>query len=144
MISTERLCMGCMNDNGGEQVCPICGFDAKVKNPRNTLTIKTLLNDRFLVGRVLSANGEICVEFKLLKRVSFRRKVLIWRSGGVFDASAVKKERLHCDGERFFVERRQLVEVVDRVEELVDERAKFENGPTRFFRTEFLRRRGQR
>ena len=58
MISTDRLCMGCMNDNGGEQICPICGFDANAKNPKNAVPIKTMVNDRFLVGRVISANGE--------------------------------------------------------------------------------------
>ncbi len=58
MLSTDRLCMGCMNDNGGEQVCPICGFEAKAKNPKNAVPLKTMINDRFIVGRVLSANGE--------------------------------------------------------------------------------------
>lgn len=58
MISTDRLCMGCMNDNGGEAICPICGFDSKAKNPRNAVPIKTMLCDRFVVGKALSANGE--------------------------------------------------------------------------------------
>ena len=58
MISTDRLCMGCMNDNGGEAICPICGFDSKAKNPKNAVPIKTMLCDRFVVGKALSANGE--------------------------------------------------------------------------------------
>ncbi|MBQ3057769.1 MAG: PASTA domain-containing protein [Clostridia bacterium] len=58
MISTDRLCMGCMNDNGGEQVCSICGFDSKSKNPKNAVPIKTMLCDRFVVGKALTANGE--------------------------------------------------------------------------------------
>lgn len=58
MISTDRLCMGCMTDNGGEQICPICGFDSKEKNPKNAVSLKTMVNDRFMIGRVLSANGE--------------------------------------------------------------------------------------
>lgn len=58
MISTDRLCMGCMNDNGGEQICPICGFDSSEKNPKNAVSIKTMVNDRFVIGRVLSSNGE--------------------------------------------------------------------------------------
>ena len=58
MISTDRLCMGCMNDNGGEQICPICGFDSQEKNPKNAVPIKTMINDRFVVGRMLSSNGE--------------------------------------------------------------------------------------
>ena len=58
MVSTDRLCMGCMNDNGGEQICPICGFDSNEKNPKNAVSIKTTVNDRFIIGRVLSSNGE--------------------------------------------------------------------------------------
>lgn len=58
MISTDRLCMGCMNDNGGEQVCTICGFDSREKNPKNAVPVRTMINDRFLVGKVLSVNGE--------------------------------------------------------------------------------------
>ncbi len=58
MISTDRLCMGCMNDNGGEKICPICNFDSSAKNPKTALPIKSLINDRFLIGRVLSVNGE--------------------------------------------------------------------------------------
>ncbi len=58
MISTDRLCMGCMNDNGGEEVCPICGFDSKAQNPKNAVSIKTVINDRFMIGKVLSVNGE--------------------------------------------------------------------------------------
>ena len=58
MISTDRLCMGCMNDNGGEAICPICGFDSKAKNPKNAVSLKTVINDRFMIGRVLSVNGE--------------------------------------------------------------------------------------
>lgn len=58
MISTDRLCMGCMNDNGGEQFCPICGFNSQNKNPNNAIPIKTMINDRFLVGHITSANGE--------------------------------------------------------------------------------------
>ncbi len=58
MISTDRLCMGCMTDNGGEEICPICGFNSKENNPKNAVSIKTVIGDRFVVGRVLSANGE--------------------------------------------------------------------------------------
>ena len=58
MISTDRLCMGCMNDNGGERICPICGFDSKTQNPKEAVSIKTVINDRFMVGKVLSENGE--------------------------------------------------------------------------------------
>lgn len=58
MISTERLCLGCMNDNGGEKICPICGYDSAVKNPDESLPTSFWINDRYLVGKYLSSNGE--------------------------------------------------------------------------------------
>ncbi len=58
MQNTDRLCMGCMNDGGGEQVCPICGYEKDT--PQNTafLPTRTWLKDRYLLGKVLDSNGE--------------------------------------------------------------------------------------
>lgn len=58
MLNTERLCMGCMNDNGGEKVCSICGYDSKVPNTEEYLPTHYWLKDRYLVGRVADSNGE--------------------------------------------------------------------------------------
>ena len=58
MSITENLCMGCMGDNGGETVCPICGYDAAVNNPTDCLPTKFTIKDRYIVGKVLAKNGE--------------------------------------------------------------------------------------
>ncbi len=58
MLNTDRLCMGCMNDNGGDAVCPICGYDSSSKNPEGALAVKAVLEDRYLVGKLTSVNGE--------------------------------------------------------------------------------------
>lgn len=58
MQNTDRLCMGCMNDNGGESVCPICGYDAKQKNDAEFLPVKTWIKNRYLVGKVIENDGE--------------------------------------------------------------------------------------
>ena len=58
MLNTDRLCLGCMNDNGEADVCPICGYDVKTKNPKDALPAKFWINDRYLVGKVISSNGE--------------------------------------------------------------------------------------
>ena len=57
MINTDRLCLGCMNDNGGEKVCPICGYEAGKNNPENCLPVKFIVKDRYLVGKAFSQNG---------------------------------------------------------------------------------------
>lgn len=58
MINTERLCLGCMNDSGGEQICPICGYDSSSQNPDNCLPVKFVVNNRYLIGKATKINGE--------------------------------------------------------------------------------------
>lgn len=58
MLTFEKLCMGCMNDNGGEAVCPICGHTAGTPNPVGTLPVKTRIQGKYIVGKVLEINGE--------------------------------------------------------------------------------------
>lgn len=58
MIDTERLCLGCMNDNGGEKICSICGFDSKQENPEEALKIGGWLRNRYLIGNAADINGE--------------------------------------------------------------------------------------
>lgn len=58
MLNTERLCPGCMNDNGGEKVCPICGYDSSRRNPEDCLPARFTLADRYFVGKSKFQNGE--------------------------------------------------------------------------------------
>lgn len=58
MINTDRLCPGCMNDNGGEEICSICGCDSEVKNDDACLPIKFLLSERYVIGKVLNVSAE--------------------------------------------------------------------------------------
>ncbi len=58
MLTFDKLCMGCMNDNGGEATCPICGYVADTPNPEGTLPIKTRIHGRYIVGKATEINGE--------------------------------------------------------------------------------------
>ena len=58
MLNTERLCLGCMNDNGGEKVCSICGYDSREQNPQGFLPVKFWIKERYLIGRACDSNGE--------------------------------------------------------------------------------------
>lgn len=58
MSVTIRLCMGCMNPTGDNNVCASCGYsDNVVYNPRH-ISPGTILINRYIVGRVISFNGE--------------------------------------------------------------------------------------
>lgn len=58
MIDIKSLCMGCMNDNGGEEICPICGFSSTDKNDENYLPIRARIKSRYVIGKMLSHDGE--------------------------------------------------------------------------------------
>ncbi len=61
MSGTERLCMGCMSEMGEEEVCSVCGYDGKTPNPSACLPMKFIINDRYIIGKVISQTGEsIC------------------------------------------------------------------------------------
>lgn len=57
-MNTDRLCPGCMNDNGGEKICSICGYDMSDKNESFCLPVKFLLSERYVIGKALSIDTE--------------------------------------------------------------------------------------
>lgn len=58
MALNETLCMGCMRDRGDAQVCPHCGYDESTPHDTSYLPPRTMIGNRYLVGRVLQYNGE--------------------------------------------------------------------------------------
>lgn len=57
-MNTDRLCPGCMNDNGGEKICSICGYDMSSKNDSSCLPISFLLSERYFIGKAITVNTE--------------------------------------------------------------------------------------
>ncbi len=58
MLNTDRLCRGCMTDNGGEDICSLCGYEKGTQNGEMCLPVSFWLQDRFLVGKVISTDSE--------------------------------------------------------------------------------------
>ncbi len=58
VLNTDRLCPGCMNDNGGEKICSICGYDMTSSNGKECLPVSFLLSERYVIGKALSDNSE--------------------------------------------------------------------------------------
>ncbi|MEN6389408.1 MAG: protein kinase [Syntrophomonas sp.] len=57
-MDTNHLCMGCMNDKGTEEVCPYCGYvEGTPPELPQFLTPGTILNGRYLLGKVLGYGG---------------------------------------------------------------------------------------
>lgn len=58
MLTETTLCMGCMNDKTYDGPCKLCGYSDSDPYIPTYLAPKTVLNDRYIVGRLLSYNGE--------------------------------------------------------------------------------------
>lgn len=57
-MNIDRLCLGCMNDNGGEKICSICGYDVSSQNDSFCLPVNFSLSERYVIGKVLSVSIE--------------------------------------------------------------------------------------
>lgn len=58
MLTETTLCMGCMNDKTYDGPCKLCGYNDDDPYIPTYLAPKTFLNNRYIVGRLLSYNGE--------------------------------------------------------------------------------------
>ncbi|MBR4909977.1 MAG: PASTA domain-containing protein [Clostridia bacterium] len=61
MVNTDRLCPGCMKDNGGETVCSLCGWDSSKSNAPDKLPIRFIIRDRYVIGKTLFSDTESTV-----------------------------------------------------------------------------------
>src|SRR5271157_2163135 len=57
-MNPDSICMGCMGNKGSAAVCPRCGWrqGTEAENAQQ-LRPGTVLNDRYLLGRVLGQGG---------------------------------------------------------------------------------------
>ena len=58
MIKENTLCMGCMNDKTYDGPCKLCGYRDDSPCIPAYLPPKSFLNERYIVGKLLSYNGE--------------------------------------------------------------------------------------
>ncbi len=57
-MEAANLCMGCMNEKGAEHVCPSCGWiEGTIPDMPQHLQPRSVLNNRYLIGRVLGQGG---------------------------------------------------------------------------------------
>lgn len=61
MSEHRMLCMGCMEPLDELGICPYCGYSDSALNPSMYMQPKTVLDSRYIVGRLISCNGESAV-----------------------------------------------------------------------------------
>ena len=73
-MDTSKLCMYCMQDNQGQDICLHCGKNAAAPLIANHLTPGEILGGRFLVGRAVGqdASGVVYIVYDLRKERALR------------------------------------------------------------------------
>lgn len=56
-MNPERVCFGCFQEKEPGSICPHCGFDENAEQPYLALPLGTLLNGRYMLGKVLGVGG---------------------------------------------------------------------------------------
>lgn len=52
-MNPDKICYGCFQEKGEGSICPHCGFDAQATQPYLALPLGTILNGRYMTGKVL-------------------------------------------------------------------------------------------
>ncbi len=58
MAEFRNLCMFCMSDMQGKDICPVCGHMKNEPQEKGALPYGTVLQNRYAVGRAVRSNGE--------------------------------------------------------------------------------------
>lgn len=58
MINSEHLCMSCMKEIGEVEQCPYCGYHVGTVQISPYLAVRTVVANRYLVGKLLEYNGD--------------------------------------------------------------------------------------
>ncbi len=58
MIEPNKLCPGCMKESNGDRICEFCGYDILSKNGADVLSAKSVLSDRFIIGKIIERTSE--------------------------------------------------------------------------------------
>ena len=58
MDISSKLCMGCMNELDENGNCRFCNYSDDIPHLQSYLAPRTILDDRYIVGKMLSYNGE--------------------------------------------------------------------------------------
>ena len=144
----EKLCLGCMQMKKDAPVCNHCGFDERKNNLSHQLPIGTILQNQYLVGRVLGQGGFGITYIGWDQHLSIPVAIKEYFPSGVVQRHAELGTRVSCNNgeapevfakhrERFLKEARTLAQLSD-IPEIVHIKSFFGCNDTAYIVMEYI------
>ena len=148
MKDLNRLCMGCMKEKPGTQVCPYCYFSLeKYEVPMYHLKPRTILKGKYLVGKAISEGGfdityvgwDLNFEIPLVIKEYFPRRFAIrdYRTSDYVIPFTGEKEKLYKAGKEKFIQEIEALDKFYKQEEIVLVRDYFQKNGTFYIVMEY-------
>ena len=144
----DKLCLGCMKLKPNIPVCEYCGFDERTENQPHQLPIGTILQNQYLVGRVLGQGGFGITYIGWDQHLSIPVAIKEYYPGGVVHRNTQWGTNVTCDNgaapevyakhrERFLKEARTLAQL-SGIPEIVQIKSFFPENGTAYIVMEYV------
>lgn len=144
----SKLCFGCMQQKESSPVCEHCGYDENTGNLPHQLPLGTLLNNQYLIGKVLGQGGFGITYMGWDQHLSTPVAIKEYFPSGVVHRHAQLGSDVICDSaetpevfarhrDRFLKEARTLAQLSD-IPEIVQIRSYFSANNTAYIVMEYV------
>ena len=144
----EKLCLGCMQMKQDEPICEHCGFDEQKENQSHQLPVGTLLQNQYLVGRVLGQGGFGITYIGWDQHLSIPVAIKEYFPGGVVQRHTQLSTKVTCINgeapdvfakhrERFLKEARTLAQLAE-IPEIVQIKSFFASNDTAYIVMDYI------
>ncbi len=142
------LCDQCFREKGAETVCPFCGYDPTGWEKKHPLALRpqSILNGRYIVGRVLGQGGfgitYIALDYQAKERVAVKEYFpteFAGRTGGTrVQIYSEEREQNFAYGKTQFLEEARTLAAVTGSENIVRIHSYFEENGTAYFTMDYV------
>lgn len=147
-MDLDKTCFGCFSEKSGDGPCPVCGFDeAAYDHPYVALPTGTILNGRYVTGKVLGVGGfgitylgfDLTLEIRVAIKEFMPQGVATRTTDGytMTVMSRREEENFKAGAERFLSEARTIAKL-NRSENIVYVQNYFSENNTAYFVMDYV------